>query len=66
MRFQGMGIGLYISNEIIKRHQGKMWLESEPGKGSTVYFSIPTKSGIDGETKLITLLNNNDYLSNKQ
>ncbi|MEO8821149.1 MAG: ATP-binding protein [Ginsengibacter sp.] len=41
MRFQGMGIGLYLSNEIIKRHKGKMWVESEIGKGSTFYFSIP-------------------------
>jgi PAS domain S-box-containing protein len=41
MRFQGMGIGLYISNEIITRHQGKMWIESELGTGSTIYFSIP-------------------------
>ncbi|MEO6832327.1 MAG: chemotaxis protein CheB [Chitinophagaceae bacterium] len=39
--FQGMGIGLYISYEIIKRHQGKMWAESELGKGSTFYFTIP-------------------------
>jgi two-component system CheB/CheR fusion protein len=44
MRFQGMGIGLYISNEIIKRHEGKMWVESEKGKGSTFYFSIPVNS----------------------
>ncbi|MEO6893384.1 MAG: chemotaxis protein CheB [Ginsengibacter sp.] len=41
MRFQGMGIGLFISNEIIKRHNGKMWVESELGKGSTFYFAIP-------------------------
>ena len=41
MRFQGMGIGLFIANEIVKRHHGKMWVESELGKGSTFYFSIP-------------------------
>ena len=40
-KFQGLGIGLYISNEIIQRHQGKMWAESEPGKGSAFYFTIP-------------------------
>ena len=45
MRFQGMGIGLFISNEIIKRHHGKMWTESEIGKGSTFYFSIPVGGG---------------------
>ncbi len=46
MRFQGMGIGLYISNEIIKRHQGTMWVISDVGKGSTFYFSIPMRVGI--------------------
>jgi PAS domain S-box-containing protein len=40
-RFQGFGIGLYIASEIIKRHNGRVWLESEEGKGSTFYFSIP-------------------------
>lgn len=39
--FSGSGIGLYISSEIIKRHGGEIWVESETGKGSTFYFSIP-------------------------
>ncbi|MCD8739008.1 PAS domain-containing protein [Mucilaginibacter roseus] len=41
MRFEGLGLGLFISSEILKRHQGKVWIESELGKGSTFYFSIP-------------------------
>lgn len=39
--FSGSGIGLYISSEIIKRHGGNIWVESEKGKGSDFYFSIP-------------------------
>jgi len=38
---QGLGMGLYISNEIIKGHQGKMWVESEWNKGSVFYFRLP-------------------------
>jgi PAS domain S-box-containing protein len=37
----GFGIGLYLSSEIIERHDGHIWAESEPGKGSTFYFSLP-------------------------
>lgn len=37
----GFGIGLYLSAEIIARHQGNIWLDSEPGKGSTFYFNLP-------------------------
>ncbi|RCH53910.1 histidine kinase [Mucilaginibacter hurinus] len=37
----GLGIGLYISHEIVSRHKGKLWLTSEPGKGSTFFFEIP-------------------------
>ena len=39
--FQGMGMGLYICAEIIKREGGKIWVESAPGKGSVFYVWLP-------------------------
>jgi PAS domain S-box-containing protein len=42
--FSGLGIGLFISSEIIKQHGGKIWAESNEGEGSTFYFSLPIMS----------------------
>jgi PAS domain S-box-containing protein len=39
--FNGFGIGLYVSSEIIKQHGGRMWVESKEKEGSTFYFSLP-------------------------
>ncbi|MEO6509017.1 MAG: ATP-binding protein [Patescibacteria group bacterium] len=41
--FTGLGLGLYISAEIIRRQDGQMWVESEEKVGSTFYFTLPTK-----------------------
>ena len=35
------GLGLILCSELIKKHNGKIWAESEVGKGTTIYFSIP-------------------------
>ncbi len=40
-RHDGSGLGLSISKRFVEMHEGKMWLESEVGKGTTVYFSLP-------------------------
>jgi two-component system sensor histidine kinase VicK len=37
----GFGIGLYLSAEIVRRHNGEIWAKSELGSGSTFGFSIP-------------------------
>ncbi|MEO9021567.1 MAG: ATP-binding protein [Ginsengibacter sp.] len=39
--FPGLGLGLFISKEIIEKHDGKIWLQSEKGKGTIFYFELP-------------------------
>ena len=40
-RYAGLGLGLYISSEIVKQHNSKIYIESEEGKGSTFWFELP-------------------------
>jgi PAS domain S-box-containing protein len=57
--YPGLGIGLHISSEIVARHQGRMWVESRKGEGSTFSVALPlVRSGAMENTRSGAIENN--------
>ncbi|MDN3547474.1 PAS domain-containing protein [Mucilaginibacter aquaedulcis] len=57
MRFEGLGLGLFISAEILKRHNGSFWIESKPDEGSTFFFRLL----LDPSKKTEPIINEDDH-----
>lgn len=57
---KGTGLGLVLCKEFIKKHDGKIWIESEEGKGSTIYFTLPNVADMKGKSDIQKIIPEED------